>query len=103
MKKLPDNYEGLISEGSLLMVDIVAKIEAQIPLETGIRAMINDFHEAMQQFGEESDILGEIYDEICEAMQLIAPEGTYFGGSEGDGADVGFWRFNPTDEQEEED
>lgn len=32
-----------------------------------------------------------LHEDIWEAMQDMAPEGTYFGASEGDGADFGYW------------
>lgn len=34
---------------------------------------------------------GYIVDELFDLLNEIAPEGTYFGASEGDGADFGFW------------
>jgi hypothetical protein len=30
-------------------------------------------------------------DDVFEALNAVAPEGTYFGSSEGDGASFGFW------------
>ena len=35
-----------------------------------------------------------LLEEIEVALDSIAPEGTYFGTSEGDGADWGFWSYD---------
>jgi hypothetical protein len=35
---------------------------------------------------------GEYCNELMEALQLAAPTGFYFGSSDGDGADIGWWR-----------
>ena len=32
-----------------------------------------------------------LYEDIWEAMEELAPEGFYFGASEGNGSDFGFW------------
>jgi len=40
-------------------------------------------------------------DDIFDAMCEIAPPGFYFGATEGDGSDIGYWRC-PDDEEEED-
>jgi hypothetical protein len=40
------------------------------------------------------DIVAEVFDTLNE----IAPEGFYFGSTEGDGSDFGWWRWEPADE-----
>jgi len=35
-----------------------------------------------------------LLEEVEQALDSIAPEGTYFGTNEGDGADWGFWSYD---------
>ena len=42
-----------------------------------------------------------LWEEICDALNEIAPEGTYFGGHPDDPADIGFWEEREEDEDQE--
>ncbi len=111
MSRLGPEYAGeCISEGTLRTEDL---IEACIPYleEAGesdyadlLRAYLYvardvDYHEALYEPFQEhlSMILNE---EIFPKMEDIAPEGTYFGTMEGDGACFGFWRIQEEEEEE---
>ena len=39
----------------------------------------------------QSDDALELLVDIMDALDAISPEGCYFGGHEGDGADIGWW------------
>lgn len=43
-----------------------------------------------------------IVDELADELNKIAPEGYYFGASEGDGACYGFWEVNPNEAKKQE-
>lgn len=42
---------------------------------------------------KQEELASYLLDELFDALNEIAPEGTYFGASEGDGTDYGFWHF----------
>ena len=42
-----------------------------------------------------------IFEEICDHLDEIAPEGAHFGTQEGDGACYGFWKTDDTETEEE--
>lgn len=44
-----------------------------------------------KEYYEGGEFMVEMYDFLYDMMQDIAPEGTYFGGAEGDPACIGFW------------
>jgi len=46
--------------------------------------------------------VGHIWDDLRGWMERIAPRGYYFGSTEGDGSDIGWWK-EPPDEYEEPD
>ena len=72
---------GPTSSGSLLLEDIVAGIEDLLP-----EKLLDEFEMADEE--EQS----EIFSEICEYLNEIAPEGVSFSSQEGDGACFGFWK-----------
>jgi len=107
------NYTGTVSRATMREEDLVPKFLAVLdefaPREAArIRGLIRrelhvdygrlisdypaegleDKYEAAWRSEEMSYILNE---DIWDAMQNIAPEGHYFGASEGDGSDFGFW------------
>ena len=42
-----------------------------------------------------------VWEDLFNAMKTIAPKGYYFGATEGDGSDFGFWEICPEDDFEE--
>lgn len=60
------------------------------------------FYSRVKFTGDESDACqfynGELYDYFS---QILCPEGYYYGSTEGDGADIGFWQYYGDDQDEE--
>jgi len=78
-----------ISWGTMVSEDIVDKI-----LTFAIEIDDEKLQELCDEFFEEEDEEIQDYilnEDIWDYMNEIAPEGCYFGGSEGDGCDYGFW------------
>jgi hypothetical protein len=111
MSRLGSEFVGeCVSEGTLRTEDL---IEACIPYleEAGefdyadlllayLRvAQDADYHESLYEpLQEHLSIL--LNEEVFPKMDDIAPEGTYFGTLEGDGACFGFWRIQEEEEEE---
>nr|QNO41568.1 hypothetical protein HEBJAHIM_00009 [Methanosarcinales archaeon ANME-2c ERB4]QNO42122.1 hypothetical protein INBEEEIC_00024 [Methanosarcinales archaeon ANME-2c ERB4]QNO42280.1 hypothetical protein CCKMDOMK_00009 [Methanosarcinales archaeon ANME-2c ERB4]QNO42488.1 hypothetical protein LBOOMNCC_00041 [Methanosarcinales archaeon ANME-2c ERB4]QNO42573.1 hypothetical protein MMDHCPHC_00009 [Methanosarcinales archaeon ANME-2c ERB4] len=72
---------GATSSDSCKLEDIVAGIEDILP-----EKMLEEFEEA------DEDEQSEIFEDICDYLDEIAPEGLHFGTQEGDGACYGFWK-----------
>ena len=44
----------------------------------------------------DSEIAGELINDLIDALNEFAPPGSYFGTLEGDGSDFGFWEVTTT-------
>lgn len=80
--------EGETSAGTLRMADIVEGIRELVPDE-----LLNDFDLYEEDEPDDLNEMSEIFGDICDHMEEIAPEGLTFGASEGDGASFGFWKI----------
>jgi hypothetical protein len=104
--QLPDSYRGeSISSGTLLTSEILqACMDLLEEWDPKGAERLRDRHPEIlcgdSLYGEadrlnSGDLAEEasslLNEEVWDAMQGIAPEGTAFGASEGDGADFGFW------------
>lgn len=63
----------------------------------GAPVPIEDFD---SETGCEAEYWAQLWEEIFEALNEIAPEGTYFGGHVGDSSDIGFWTLESEDGNE---
>ena len=57
-------------------------------------------HVRLDISGYEDERAGYIIEDLTDALDELAPEGTYFGANEGDGADFGFWQADPEDQDD---
>ena len=80
---------GPTSSDSCKLEDIVEGIEDLLP-----EKMLEEFQDA------DEDDQAELFDEIVDYLNEVAPKGVSFGSQEGDGACFGFWK-NEEDEAEE--
>ena len=72
---------GSTSSGSCKLEDIVEGIEDLLP-----EKLLEEFQDA------DEDAQPDIFEEICDYLNEVAPEGVHFGTQEGDGACYGFWK-----------
>lgn len=108
--RLPDTFAGSISEGTLNTRHLVPRycevISYVWPTHPTVErySVLGAALDIIGQFtGDEAkdvaDLLGvwecsamqELCNDMFDALNDIAPEGTYFSSSEGDGASFGFW------------
>lgn len=58
-------------------------------------AYVKENPEVLDLNGLDDETMGYIVEELFDALNDIAPEGTYFGAHPGDGSDYGFWEVEP--------
>lgn len=117
---LPEGItEGTVSHGTLRTVDLISmfateltKLAPELALLTGNRAEIDLAHqmsgtrsdyEYVEAVGNGStskgyEVTGWLIDELLDALNTHSPDGWYFGNSEGDGSDFGWWRIEDTND-----
>src|SRR5262249_28090771 len=111
MATLPQNWVGSISEGTMRAQDLLPRFVATIKAAEPDHIVVHDWDRlwsAITTIAEFVDVepmyvaegLGIWEDEhisyflnedVFDALNQVAPENTYFGSSEGDGASYGFW------------
>lgn len=82
------------SEGSLLAADLlggVARLLESAGASNALRELQRESRKTIARNADETDRASYLWEEVCDAMDEIAPQGYYFGSSEGDGASCGFW------------
>jgi len=108
MKELSDEYVGMsLSWGTMREEDLIPEL-MQFLQHVKVRCEIEDAVDALQKEVNELKMVeyegysGPYYEnpedssfllneDIWDLLNDIAPKFTYFGSSEGDGADYGFW------------
>lgn len=87
---------GTISWGTLRNQDLLGKFARELEWLTNATRtdaetkLIADADSVDPDTEEASEIVNELFD----ALNEHAPDGCYFGSTEGDGSDFGFWPIN---------
>lgn len=92
MDKKFSDYE--VSSGTLKHDDIASAIQMFAFIENipKLKELSVEFFEIFST-NEYSELLDEILEEMYYAMDELAEDGYCFGSLEGDGACLGFWKF----------
>lgn len=97
-------YAGTVSHGTLRSWDLLnsflsplEELSGNEPLQREVRAMLV-FGEDEVQYGNKGEEASELLNEVFDELEAVAPDGYYFGNTDGDSSDFGFW----VDEYEDE-
>lgn len=89
---------GAISTATLRVQDLLENFASALPLDDKHDKLKFEAYELAEQVEElheyDGDVMEgayEVLDELREALEDLAPEGYYFGGHPGDGAEFGFY------------
>lgn len=93
LTQAPQVELGSTSSDSCRLVDIVDGIADLLP-----EKLLKEFKAAEPVDPEDDALQMSIFEEICDYLDEIAPEGAHFGTQEGDGACYGFWEDEPAEE-----
>jgi len=119
MAQLPEQFRGSISEGTLNAKHLIPRFVAVLEVADPEHPLVTEWRRVEQATRTLADFLG--YDSpedlaedalmlwdsdrvntflnegLFDALNEVAPEGTYFGSAEGDGASFGFWDAEDSD------
>lgn len=100
----PFPFAGTVSSGTMQSVDLIPAFADVLRELSPNSPLLPECDEIMERtergpwgrsFGTaetEEEAQNLLYD-LFDTLDGLAPEGFYFGASEGDGADYGFWRY----------
>lgn len=93
MKKLDERYVGMeISSATLLTEDLIESfMEFLDATKNETHVNMEELQEELEDCKDEEDKMYFLNETLCDVLNEIAPEGTYFGSHVGDGACFGFW------------
>lgn len=96
----------VVSDGTLKPEDLIPKfLNALKHNETAHAKFLKDNPEILeiQSWGDVDDeTKSMLVDELTDALNDIAPDGYFFGASDGDGACFGFWQVDPDESKKPE-
>lgn len=97
----------VVSDGTLKPEDLIPKfLNALKHDETAHSKFLKDFPEVLeiQSWDDVDDeTKSMLVDELTDVLNGIAPDGYFFGASDGDGACFGFWKVDPDESKKSED
>lgn len=82
---------GSISHGTMRREDLIPTFVAELKRHQTAEqyAELIAHAESIVDFDDEA--AGDVLCDLFDALDEVAPEGTYFGAHPGDGSDYGFW------------
>lgn len=110
--KLDSSWVGAsVSWGTMREEDLIPKLESVLDSvgygyerPAAVKKLIEDATVAGGDLTDDewAEVSWYLNEDLWDAMNEIAPEGTTFGSHEGDGADYGFWSYEDEDDCEDD-
>lgn len=105
MANIEDLRDRSVSSGTLKSEDLIPKFLGVLKTygKDKYDAYIKENPEVEDWENLDDETMGWVVDELADLLNEIAPDGCYFGASEGDGADFGFWSMSNESKKSEAD
>lgn len=96
MANIEDLRDRSVSSGTLKSEDLIPKFLGVLKTygKDKYDKYIKENPEVEDWKNLDEETMGWVVDELTDLLNEIAPDGCYFGASEGDGADFGFWSMS---------
>lgn len=96
MANIEDLRDRSVSSGTLKSDDLIPKFLGVLKTygKDKYDKYIKENPEVEDWENLDEETMGWVVDELTDLLNEIAPDGCYFGASEGDGADFGFWSMS---------
>lgn len=96
MANIEDLRDRSVSSGTLKSEDLIPKFLGVLKTygKDKYDKYIKENPEVEDWENLDEETMGWVVDELTDLLNEIAPDGCYFGASEGDGADFGFWSMS---------
>ena len=89
---------GSVSHGTMRVRDLVPAFLAVLPEDMVPEGVVGRVKDGGDEYWESEQVVWDL-EELFDLLNDLAPEGCYFGSSEGDGSDYGFWEIGDCDEE----
>ena len=103
MANIEDLRDRSVSSGTLKSEDLIPKFLGVLKTygKDKYDEYIKENPEVEDWENLDDETMGWVVDELTDLLNEIAPEGCFFGASEGDGADFGFWSMSNESKKKE--
>ena len=104
MANIEDLRDRSVSSGTLKSDDLIPKFLGVLKTygKDKYDKYIKENPEVEDWENLDEETMGWVVDELTDLLNEIAPDGCYFGASEGDGADFGFWSVSQDERMKKE-
>lgn len=104
-ESIEDLRDRSVSSGTLKSEDLIPKFLGVLKTygKDKYDAYIKENPEVEDWENLDEETMGWVVDELTDLLNEIAPDGCYFGASDGDGADFGFWSMSNESKKSEAD